>query len=144
MNALFGIPMNTVMLVLVGLLAACLASVGYVVLRNRVMFFIGLRNIPRRLAQTTLIVVGLMLSTLIISAAFTTGDTADASIADQTFTLMGHMDEALLRRSQNDGAGGIGSDAAIPDDVVAAIEEETADDPKIYDVPPLIFQPLPP
>jgi hypothetical protein len=100
MNALFGIPMNTVMLVLVGLLAACLAAVGYVVLRNRIMFFIGLRNIPRRVAQTTLIVVGLMLSTLIISAAFTTGDTVDFSITNQTVTLLGHVDEVVQFRSQ--------------------------------------------
>src|SRR3972149_2543941 len=100
MNALFGIPMNSIMLVLVVALAVCLASVGYVVLRNRIMFFIGLRNIPRRVAQTTLIVVGLMLSTLIISAAFTTGDTVDYSITNQAITLMGHIDEAIQFQSQ--------------------------------------------
>src|SRR3990172_5067328 len=99
MNALFGIPMKTVMLVLIGALAVCLASVGYVVLRIRIMFFIGLRNIPRRMAQTTLIVVGLMLSSLIISAAFTTGDTVDASITNQIFTLSGHVDEVVQFRS---------------------------------------------
>ena len=141
MNALFGIPMNTVMLVLIGALAVCLASVGYVVLRNRIMFFIGLRNIPRRMAQTTLIVVGLMLSTLIISAAFTTGDTVDASITNQIFTLSGHMDELVLPRSQDDAGGGaIGSDASIPVAEAEQLEAAIADDPNIDGIVPVVFE----
>src|SRR3990170_5424193 len=140
MNALFGIPMNTIMLVLIGALAVCLASVGYVVLRNRIMFFIGLRNIPRRVAQTTLIVVGLMLSTLIISAAFTTGDTVDYSITNQTVTLLGHVDEVVLRRSQGSA---IGSDAAIPQAMVEELEARLADDPNIDGVLPVLFEAVP-
>ena len=144
MNALFGIPMNTVMLVLVGLLAVCLASVGYVVLRNRIMFFIGLRNIPRRVAQTTLIVVGLMLSTLIISAAFTTGDTVDYSITNQTVTLLGHVDEAVQFRSQKDGGGtSVGSDATIPQETADQLRTRLAADPNIDGVLPVVFEPVP-
>ena len=138
MNALFGIPMNTIMLVLIGMLAVCLASVGYVVLRNRIMFFIGLRNIPRRVAQTTLIVVGLMLSTLIISAAFTTGDTVDYSITNQTVTLLGHVDEVVQFRSQQDGDGtSVGSDATIPQGMADQLRTRLADDPNIDGVLPV-------
>ena len=144
MNALFGIPMNTVMLALIGLLAVCLASVGYVVLRNRIMFFIGLRNIPRRVAQTTLIVVGLMLSTLIISAAFTTGDTVDYSITNQTVTLLGHVDEVVQFRSQQDGDGtSVGSDATIPQGMADQLRTRLADDPNIDGVLPVVFEPVP-
>src|SRR3990172_583383 len=92
MDALFGIPMNTIMIVLLALLAVSLGSVAYVALRNRIFFMMGLRNIPRRTAQTVLIVLGLMLSTLIISAAFGTGDTVDYSISNQAYTLLGHSD----------------------------------------------------
>src|SRR3989442_1126861 len=95
MSSLFGVSMNAIMIVLVGLLAVALASVGYAAVRNRIFFMMGLRNIPRRGAQTTLIVVGLMLSTLIISAAFTTGDTVDHSISNQAFTLLGHIDVSV-------------------------------------------------
>ncbi|MDO8612536.1 MAG: ABC transporter permease, partial [Dehalococcoidia bacterium] len=144
MNALFGIPMNTIMLVLIGMLAVCLASVGYVVLRNRIMFFIGLRNIPRRVAQTTLIVVGLMLSTLIISAAFTTGDTVDYSITNQTVTLLGHVDEVVQFRSQQDGDGAsVGSDATIPQEMADQLRMRLADDPNIDGVLPVVFEPVP-
>ena len=48
------------------LLALCLLSVAWVAWRRPVIFKLGVRNIPRRKAQTILIVVGLMLSTLII------------------------------------------------------------------------------
>ena len=82
MESLFGIPMNSIMIAMIVLLAISVATVGVTALRNRVMFLVGLRNIPRRLAQTVLIIIGLMLSTLIISAAFTTGDTVDYSITN--------------------------------------------------------------
>ncbi|HET9476756.1 MAG TPA: FtsX-like permease family protein [Dehalococcoidia bacterium] len=95
MDALFGIPMNTIMLVLVGLLALSLSTVVIVFIRNRIIFLMGLRNIPRRMAQTVLIIIGLMLSTVIITAAFTTGDTVDYSITKQTYDLAQHTDIVL-------------------------------------------------
>ncbi|MGH9200559.1 MAG: ABC transporter permease, partial [Vicinamibacterales bacterium] len=84
------------------LLAVSLLIVAYVAIRNRIFFQMGLRNIPRRTAQTVLIVVGLMLSTLIISAAFATGDTVDHSISKQAFTLGGHVDETVQGDRAND------------------------------------------
>jgi putative ABC transport system permease protein len=95
MDALFGIPMNSIMLVLAGLLAVSLSTVVIVFIRNRIIFLMGLRNIPRRMAQTVLIIIGLMLSTVIITAAFTTGDTVDYSITKQTYDLAGHTDVLL-------------------------------------------------
>ena len=56
---------------------------------------LGLRNIPRRMSQTVLIIIGLMLSTVIITAAFTTGDTVDYSITKQTYDQLGHADIIL-------------------------------------------------
>ena len=51
--------------------------------RNPVLFKIGLRNIPRRPGQSALIVIGLTLSTIIIVASFTTGDTLNYSVRRQ-------------------------------------------------------------
>ncbi|MFQ6019712.1 MAG: ABC transporter permease, partial [Dehalococcoidia bacterium] len=123
MESLFGIPMNSIMLVLVALLGVSLASVGYVVLRSRIMFLIGLRNIPRRVAQTVLIIIGLMLSTLIISAAFTTGDTVDRSITNQTLTNLGHIDEVLQFESQEEEGDVFGAEETIPQSVVDTVED---------------------
>ncbi len=84
MNELFGLSMTYIMIALLVVLAIALAAVSAgSSFRNRVMFFIGLRNIPRRRAQTVLIIIGLMLSTLIISTAFSIGDTVDYSITSQ-------------------------------------------------------------
>lgn len=95
MDNLFGISMNLIMYVLLGVLGLALSTVLYVVARNRVMFVIGVRNMPRRRSQTVLIIVGLMLSTLIISAAFTTGDTVNNSITSQAFSTLGEVDELV-------------------------------------------------
>ena len=95
MNELFGVSMDLIMYVLVTLLFVSLGSVAFVALRNRIMFKLGVRNIPRRRAQTTLIVLGLMLSTLIISAAFTTGDTVDRSITSEVYSILGSLDETI-------------------------------------------------
>jgi putative ABC transport system permease protein len=102
MDSLFGLSMNTIMIVLLALLAVSLSVVAYVILRNRIVFLMGIRSIPRRMAQTVLIVIGLMLSTLIISAALTTGDTVDHSITNQSYTLMGHIDETVMPPSLRD------------------------------------------
>lgn len=96
MNAIFGVPTTTLMAYLLVLFALCLAITGWVWLRHRVVFKLGVRNISRRPAQTILIVIGLMLSTLIISAAFTTGDTLDHSIRSEVYDLLGPVDEVIV------------------------------------------------
>src|SRR4030042_5915680 len=112
MNSLFGIPMNDIMAVLLVLLGISLSTVAFVAWRNRVMFLIGVRNIPRRVAQTVLIIIGLMLSTTIISAAFTVGDTVDHSITKMVYDVTGHIDETvqvgetLLGEGRNGGPAG--------------------------------------
>jgi putative ABC transport system permease protein len=92
MDAMFGIPMNTIMIVLLVLLGVAFLTVILIFLRNRIIFLLGVRNIPRRVSQTILIIIGLMLSTVIITAAFTTGDTVDYSITKQAYDLFGHAD----------------------------------------------------
>ena len=74
---------------------AILLFVGLIAVRNPVMFKMGLRNIPRRKAQTALIVVGLMLSTVIMTAAFGTGDTLTASVTSAVYDTLGEADEFI-------------------------------------------------
>ena len=103
MDSLFGLSMNIIMWVLLGILGLAVSGVLYVVLRSRVMFLMGVRNMPRRMAQTTLIIVGLMLSTLIITAAFTTGDTVDRSLTAQGYSMLGHVDEWVQLAAESEG-----------------------------------------
>jgi putative ABC transport system permease protein len=105
MKEFFGLSMNYIMFALLILLGVTLAAVAWVMLRDRIMFMIGVRNIPRRRAQTLLIVVGLMLSTLIISSAFSVGDTFDYSITNNTYDRLHSIDEVVqAQRSSGDEA----------------------------------------
>jgi len=95
MNTLFGISMDTIMAVSLGIFLALTALVAALALRNRLLFKLALRNIPRRRAQTVLIVVGLMLSTVIITSAFGTGDTVSYSIRSLAVSTLGGVDETV-------------------------------------------------
>ena len=80
MQSLFGLPINTLMIALAAVFIATLLVVLGMAIRNRVMLKMVLRPIPRRPGMTALIIIGVMLSTVIISAAFGTGDTLAFSI----------------------------------------------------------------
>ena len=66
-----------------------------VALRNPVLVKIGLRNIPRRPAQSILIVIGLTLSTVIIISALATGDTLTYSVRNHAIKAYGKIDEII-------------------------------------------------
>src|SRR3954463_9431221 len=99
---ILGIPVAGLMIALLILLSLCLLSVAWVAWRRPVIFKLGTRNIPRRKAQTTLIVVGLMLSTLIISAALGTGDTVNYSMTKDVYDNYGNVDTLVVQSQQFD------------------------------------------
>jgi putative ABC transport system permease protein len=106
MNDLFGLSMTYVMIALLVILGIAASTILWVVVRHRVMFLIGIRNIPRRRAQTILIIIGLMLSTLIISTAFSIGDTVDYSLTNLVYDRLHSIDEVVhTRTDQKDTAG---------------------------------------
>jgi putative ABC transport system permease protein len=118
MEKLFGIPMSSIMVVMLGLLVICLIAVVFIAWRRPVIFKLGIRNIPRRKAQTTLIIVGLMLATLIISAALGTGDTLNRSVNSAAFKALGPLDEVVL--SSNDAEGDANLAAIVTDTMPAS------------------------
>ena len=92
MDTLFGIPTNQLTLVLLGVFAAGALILAFLALRDRTSLRIAVRNIPRRKAQSALIVAGLMLATVLFSAAFTTGDTLTTSLRAQALENIGRVD----------------------------------------------------
>src|SRR3954454_6504086 len=115
--------MTSIMIVLVSLLALCLLSVAWVAWRRPVIFKLGIRNIPRRKAQTILIVIGLMLSTLIIAAALGTGDTINYSATAATYDSLGAADELLVHSEAEEGEANVNRsvDQLMPQSVVQQI-----------------------
>ncbi|HEX8231365.1 MAG TPA: FtsX-like permease family protein [Chloroflexia bacterium] len=108
MESIFGIPMGSLAVVLAVFLGVLMTPVIFTVLFKRVMFRIGIRNIPRRRAQTLLIVLGLMLSTLIISSAFGFGDSLNYSIKKGVYDRLGPIDETVAIK------GALGAVAQVP------------------------------
>ncbi|MEJ7652002.1 MAG: hypothetical protein WKH64_00890 [Chloroflexia bacterium] len=92
MTTLFGINLEQLMYVLLGVFGAAMLVLALLALRNPVVFKMGVRNVPRRPAQTGLIVLGLMLATLLFSASFTTGDTLTHSQRVQVVESLGEVD----------------------------------------------------
>jgi putative ABC transport system permease protein len=101
MTEFFGVPTTAIAGVLLALLALAVGSVAVVRWRQPILFEIGLRNIPRRPAQSVLIVLGLMLSTVIIAAALATGDTVTHSITDDAYERLGRVDVLVQVRSNS-------------------------------------------
>ncbi|MCB9484184.1 MAG: FtsX-like permease family protein [Dehalococcoidia bacterium] len=95
MEELFGIPMDNIMLTLLALFGVSGLGVISIYVTNPVMFRMGVRNLRRRGLQSVLVVVGLMLATLITTAAFTTGDTVDHSISRAGYQQLQRSDLQL-------------------------------------------------
>jgi putative ABC transport system permease protein len=92
MDKLFGIPLNQLLTILLTLFGLGTAVTAFFAWRNPVLFKTAVRNIPRRRSQTVLIILGLMLATLLFSAAFTTGDTLSHSIRRAAVAQFGLVD----------------------------------------------------
>ena len=115
MDNLFGIPMNQLSAGLMAFFLAGTAIIAFLAMRNRVMFKMAVRNIPRRRAQSTLIVFGLMLATLLFSASFATGDTIAHSLRLEILKSIGQVDE-VIQIGSLDAERGSGSSRAIQRD----------------------------
>src|SRR5687767_11505478 len=97
METLFGVPMDTIMVIVLALSIAVILGAGFMAWRKPVLARLALRNIPRRRAQTVLIVLGLMLATLLITAAFGTGDTMTYSMRQAFTAALGGTDIQVER-----------------------------------------------
>jgi len=95
MQKLFGLSLTSIAIFLLVVFVAVAVAIGVVAWRNRIMFKLGVRNIPKRPAQTALIIIGLMLSTVIITAAFSTGDTIVYTIRSIASDALGNTDEIV-------------------------------------------------
>ena len=80
---------------LVVIVLALLAYLLFLALRKPVLAKLGVRNIPRRPAQSILIVLGLTLSTIIIVSSLSTGDTLSYSVQRHAVEAYGEIDEVI-------------------------------------------------
>jgi putative ABC transport system permease protein len=137
--------MSSIMAVLLVMLGICLLAVLWIAWRRTLIFKMGLRNVPRRPAQTVLVIIGLMLSTLIIAAAFGTGDTIDNSVTSLTYQTLGPVDELVLYSNSEDGEANLngGVNETIPPDTVQRINQLFEGSGLIHATLPMLWQEVP-
>ncbi|HEV2129260.1 MAG TPA: FtsX-like permease family protein, partial [Thermomicrobiales bacterium] len=138
MDDIFGIPMTGLVLTLVALFALCLLSVAWVGWRHPVIFKLGVRNIPRRRAQSTLIVVGLMLSTLIMAAALGIGDTINYSMSADVYDNLGHIDELVVASADSEARVDLTADGTFDAATFPRIEAMLEGDPNVDGLMPML------
>jgi putative ABC transport system permease protein len=113
-NELFGIPIDTLLVVLAIGLAAALGTLGILALRHRILLKLAVRSATRRPGRSALIVVGLMLGTAIIAAALTTGDTMNHTVRSTAVDALGATDETIAARGAvDDIPGALGAATGI-------------------------------
>ncbi len=98
MTDIFGIPIQTISTTLSAGFLIAISIVVIMGLKNRIILKLALRNIPRRPGQTVLIIIGIMLSTVIISASLGTGDTLTYSIKNSAIKGLGDIDEIITKK----------------------------------------------
>jgi putative ABC transport system permease protein len=146
MTRLFGLPIGSVLAVLVALLSLALGTVAVLALRNRAFFRLGVRNARRRPARTALIVAGSMLGTTIIAAALATGDTMSHTIRTSAVSALGRADEVVAPLGVNaplapENAGAAGS-VYFPQAYAGRIARALKGTGLVDGVAPVIVEPI--
>ena len=135
---LFGIDMNAMAIWLSSLMVGILIVSIFLASRNRILVKLALRNIPRRKAQTVLIIVGLMLSTTIIMAALAIGDSINGGIRLGALYSLGGTD-IRISSSVSSRFG----DSYLDDSVVERVRSELSTDKRVDGIMPLVRGQLP-
>lgn len=140
--------MSSIMIALLVLFGLCLAVGAWIFIRQRIIFRMGLRNVPRRRSQTILIVIGLMLSTLIISAALTTGDTLDGSIKSTVTDVSQNTHELVVKSTTNNpyaSSNGAGPQPGVtfPQTVYTNLKQKLAGNNQIATITPMLSESVP-
>lgn len=151
MQAILGIDMATVAAVVIGLFVVGLTAILAAAMRNRLLFRLAVRNVPRRPFQSALIALGLALATIIVTTALTTGDTLGHTVRSLVAGSVGRADEIVVRPRRDPRRNPLESAQAIAQgtfltgtlEMFDASEAErlrglVGDDPRIAGIAPAI------
>ncbi len=139
MEELFGAPMSVISVVLAVMFIAVFAVLLYIFIRNPLLVRMAARNIPRRKAQTALVIAGLMMATVTISSAFTTGDSVAVSIEKVATEDLRNLDQ-LVTVDDDDLDALVPVSEDIDEALVAEIAPVLNADPGIDGVAPILFE----
>jgi putative ABC transport system permease protein len=140
MTSLFGIPMDTLALVLSALFAGIVGTIAVLAARNPILLKLGLRKIPRSRGRSALIVAGLMLATTIITAALSTGDTMTHTIRNSARLELGQVDEVVASARFESGYDPGGTDEYFDSTTFDRVAVSVANTEAVDGVAPAIIE----
>jgi putative ABC transport system permease protein len=94
-DSFFGVSTTRLALGALALVLAALLILAIRAYRWPIFLRLGVRQLPRRPAQTALVVAGLMLSTALVAASLSTGDTITHSLRTAAVGELGRLDEIV-------------------------------------------------
>src|SRR5262249_32577071 len=136
------------------LVGVVIVTISVAALRNPLLPRLAWRNLPRRPGFAALITLGLTIGTVILSSAFTTGDTMSQAVRTVVAGVLGSADEVAFipsadQRSGWDLAQSIATGALLtgvtsyfPSADTRQIEDLVTDDPRVAAVVPVIVDQL--
>jgi putative ABC transport system permease protein len=154
-RSLFGVSQDVLLWGIGVLVLVVVLVLGAASIRNPLLPRLAWRNLPRRPGFAVLITLGLTIGTVILSSAFTTGDTMSQSVRTVVAGVLGSADEVAFmpaadQRSGWDLAQSIASGALLtgvtsyfPDSQVQQITDLVGNDPRVSAVVPVIVEQVP-
>ena len=139
MNNIFGADINDIALGVGIAVAVVMAVLVFFTLRRPLVVKMGLRNIPRRRAQTVLIIFGLTLATIIVAMSFVTGDTLAISVREAALDNQRRIDHAI--RVADDAETAPGANRQVADQVIDDLRRQFDGDPRVDGVFGIRFVP---
>jgi len=95
-RTLFGVSETALLFGVLALVLGVAGVLAWAVWRNPLLGKLAWRNMPRRPGFATLITLGLTIGTVILSSAFTTGDTMSQSVRTVVAGVLGSADEVVF------------------------------------------------
>ena len=130
MEELFGLPTIQLMWIVVAIVGVAAGVIAFIFFKRPILVRMGLRNIPRRRAQTVLVTMGLTLATIIVTIAFSTGDSLAVSIRNLALDGFERIDHLVESEVTTDSSGRSDS-AAVPQQVLVDLQAAFANDDRV-------------
>src|SRR5206468_1047323 len=96
MRSLFGVSQDSLLLGIGVLVVSIVLILAVAAWRSPLLPRLAWRNVPRRPGFAVLITLGLTIGTVILSSAFTTGDTMSQSVRTVVSGVLGSADEVAF------------------------------------------------
>jgi putative ABC transport system permease protein len=151
-RSLFGVSQDALLVGVVALASVVLVVLAVASFRNPLLPRLAWRNVPRRPGFAVLITLGLTLGTVILSSAFTTGDTMSRSVRTVVAGVLGSADEVVFLPAQQQRSGFdlaqsiatgsllTGVTSYFPAADAQRVQELVGSDPRVAAVVPIVLE----